>query len=198
MSLSGLFNINKQITFYGAYHSQSVNVLIHLVFVPVLLWTFQVMASQLPVPSFIPPVHLVLNEYLTFDLNWSAIHAGIYLLYYFLLEPTAALLYVPQMTLSLLTATTFSYKPDALTTAALVHLGSWAAQFAGHYLAEGRQPALIDNLIEVSPATLLLLRVSAHALGYKPALRKSIQADTAAEIARVKAAKAGSPAKKEL
>ena len=56
-------------------------------------------------------------------------------------------LYVPQLTLSLLTATAFAYTPDALKYAALIHVGSWIAQFAGHFGAEGRSPALLDNLI---------------------------------------------------
>jgi hypothetical protein len=52
--------------------------------------TFQVLASALPVPSFIPSYHYAINEYLVFDLNISAIHAGTYILYYLTLEPLAA------------------------------------------------------------------------------------------------------------
>lgn len=52
--------------------------------------TFQVLASALPVPELFPSVHLKFNEYLAFDLNWSAVHAALYILYYFALEPTAA------------------------------------------------------------------------------------------------------------
>ena len=52
--------------------------------------TFQVLASALPVPELFPAIHLRFNEYLAFDLNWSAVHAVVYILYYFVLEPTAA------------------------------------------------------------------------------------------------------------
>lgn len=48
------------------------------------------LASALPVPELLPSVHVRFNEYLAFDLNWSAIHAALYILYYFVLEPTAA------------------------------------------------------------------------------------------------------------
>ena len=48
------------------------------------------LASRLPVPSFFPEVHAVINDYLAFDLNWSALWAIFTLLYYYVLEPTAA------------------------------------------------------------------------------------------------------------
>lgn len=60
---------------------------------------------------------------------------------------TSQLLYVPQLALSLLTATAFAYTPDPLKYAGLIHFGSWIAQFAGHFGAEGRSPALLDNLL---------------------------------------------------
>lgn len=100
--------MDLQLTFYGAYHSNRVNVAIHIIFVPVLLWyaagaapcmegtnyllcrTFQVMATRIPLPSAVPTVHHVFNDYLVFDLNVPAIHAALYFLYYLALEPVAA------------------------------------------------------------------------------------------------------------
>lgn len=125
--------------------------------------TFQVLATELPVPSFVPRVHYQINDYFVFDLNISAIHAAIYILYYFALEPIAAvsyeriwcsiphgltqLLYLPQLVLMLLTATAFSKYPGHITRAAILHVVSWIAQFLGHGLAEKRAPALLDNLL---------------------------------------------------
>lgn len=60
--------------------------LIHIV----LDRTFQVLASQIPVPSLVPAVRYTLSDYLRFDLNWAAIHAGLYFAYYLVLEPVAA------------------------------------------------------------------------------------------------------------
>lgn len=51
------------------------------------------------------------------------------------------------MILTILTAASFAHKPDAFNTALLIHVSSWIAQFAGHFLAEGRSPALLDNLV---------------------------------------------------
>jgi hypothetical protein len=48
------------------------------------------MASEIPVPSFVPAIHYSFSDYFAFDLNYSAIHAALYLAYYFALEPVAA------------------------------------------------------------------------------------------------------------
>jgi uncharacterized membrane protein YGL010W len=51
------------------------------------------------------------------------------------------------MAVSLLTATSLAHKPNHMSVALPVHIASWVAQFLGHGLAEGRAPALLDNLI---------------------------------------------------
>ncbi|TFY69485.1 hypothetical protein EVJ58_g401 [Rhodofomes roseus] len=189
MAPSNMFNLKKQLTFYGAYHANPVNITIHEVCVPILLWTFQVLASALPVPDFFPPVHLSFNEYLAFDLNWSAVHAALYIVYYFMLEPTAAALYVPQMALSLLTATAFAHTHDALKYAALLHVGSWIAQFVGHFGPEGRAPALLDNLIGAVVLAPFFVHLEVlFALGYKPQLHNELKKSIDLEIEKVKKA----------
>lgn len=57
------------------------------------------------------------------------------------------LLYTPQMILMVLSATSFSGRPGYINTAVAVHACSWIAQFIGHGFAEGRAPALLDNLV---------------------------------------------------
>jgi uncharacterized membrane protein YGL010W len=104
---------------------------------------------------------------MVFDANYASLIGFVYLAYYYLLEPAAAvsphhilsqrpkmsqypnyqLLYTPQMVATVLTATAFSYKPECTTQAALLHVFCWVAQFIGHGVAEGRAPALLDNLI---------------------------------------------------
>lgn len=51
------------------------------------------------------------------------------------------------MILSLLSATAHSYRPDGIRDAIIVQVVSWIAQFLGHGLAEGRAPALLDNIV---------------------------------------------------
>jgi len=147
------------------------------------------MASTIPMPSFIPEYHYTINAYLSADLNVSAIHAAIYMMYYLVLEPVAAILYAPQLALSVLTATAFSKSPDHVTQAALMHVGSWIAQFAGHGLAEKRAPALLDNLIgAVVLAPFFVHLEILFSLGYRPEMHKRLKNEVGKEIARIKKA----------
>lgn len=61
-----------------------------MVFVPLILWTAQVLLKDVPLPSFIPHIQHVFNQYLIFDLNFPTITMAAYLAYYFILEPVAA------------------------------------------------------------------------------------------------------------
>jgi len=102
-----------------------------------------------------------------------------------MLEPSAALLYTPQAILSILTANAFAQRPDHLSTALIVHIACWVAQFIGHGFAEGRSPALLDNLV----GALVLAPFFVHMeilfkLGYKPATYRQLQNDVGVEIAK--------------
>jgi len=41
-------------------------------------------------PSFIPAYHYVINDYMVFDTNYASLMGVVYLAYYYLLEPVAA------------------------------------------------------------------------------------------------------------
>ncbi|KAI9001292.1 DUF962-domain-containing protein [Trametes punicea] len=159
-----------------------------MIFVPTILWTALVMGSRVPVPSFFPDVHFVINKYLAFDFNWSAIWAIANLAYYYVLEPTAALLYAPEMVGICLTAAAYSRQPGSIKFATILHVVSWILQFLGHSVAEGRAPALLDDLL----GALVLAPFFVHLeilfkLGYKPALRDSIHQGVKEERAKIKA-----------
>ncbi|CDO74546.1 hypothetical protein BN946_scf184632.g3 [Trametes cinnabarina] len=197
MARSDLFDVKKQLTFYGAYHNHPVNIAIHTVFVPAILWSSLVMSSRLPVPSFFPDIHVVFNKYFAFDFDWPALWVIANLAYYYMLEPTAALLYAPEMILIGLSAAAFSRQPDGFKTALAVHVASWLFQFLGHGVAEHRSPALLDNIL----GALVLAPFFVHLeilflLGYKPALRDSINQSIEAELVKIKAAEAASKQKK--
>ncbi|KAK7060263.1 hypothetical protein VNI00_001028 [Paramarasmius palmivorus] len=184
---ASIFDVNTQLTFYGAYHSNRINVIIHIICVPLILWSAQVMLCDAPTPEFLPKIHYDFNEYLAFDLNIPAIFSAAYIAYYFMLEPFAALLYVPQLTISLLTATALSARPDHITIGAAVHGVSWIAQFIGHGFAEKRAPALLDNLLgAVVLAPFFVHLEILFALGYRPEMHKRIKNDIGKEITRIK------------
>ncbi|KZP24617.1 DUF962-domain-containing protein [Athelia psychrophila] len=202
--MSSLFDIRKQFTFYGAYHTNPVNVAIHIVCVPLIIWSLQVFSTSWPMPSFLPVIHHEFNDYLVFDLKFPTLMASSYLLYYLALEPIAALIYAPQLTLSLLTATAYYYHgSNAMAVAGGVHALSWIAQFIGHGVAEKRAPALLDNVVGavVLAPFFVHLEVLFH-LGYRPALHKEVQNDIGKEVTRIRKIegdkKRAAKAKKEL
>ncbi|KAH9482429.1 2-hydroxy-palmitic acid dioxygenase mpo1 [Psilocybe cubensis] len=189
MPLSDIINVEKQLAFYGAYHSNKINVLIHVVCVPLIVWSFQALVAPLPVPSFFPAYHHVVNNYMVFDVNYATVMGVVYLAYYFMLEPIAALLYTPMMTVTVLTATAFSQRPGFTSQAIAVHAFSWIAQFAGHGFAEGRAPALLDNLLGavVLAPFFVHLEVLFH-LGYRPTMQKRINNAIGVEITKIRKA----------
>ncbi|KAJ7047656.1 hypothetical protein C8F04DRAFT_1286241 [Mycena alexandri] len=188
--MSTLFDVQTQLTFYGAYHSNRINILIHIICVPLLIWYRILMASEIPVPAIVPAIHHSFSKHLVFELNFPAIQTALYLAYYFALEPFAALLYTPQMVLSLLTATAYSRSSAHITQAMILHGVSWIAQFLGHGLAEKRAPALLDNLLgAVVLAPFFVHLEILFALGYRPEMHKQLNNEIGKEITKIRKAK---------
>jgi hypothetical protein len=79
-----------------------VNVAIHIICVPLIVWSFQVLIADLGLPSYFPSYYHKFNDYLVFNTNPPLIFATVYLVYYFLLEPVAT---VPILQSALLTLT---------------------------------------------------------------------------------------------
>lgn len=189
--MSSLFDVRKQLAFYGAYHSHPVNVLIHIFGVPAILWSAFVLSTQLPPPAFLPPIKYVFAEHLVFEANAPALTAAFYIVYYFILDPVAAFLYTPQLVLMLLTATAYAQRPDGIRNAIIVHAVSWIAQFIGHGLAEGRAPALLDNILGAFVLAPFFVHLELlFKIGYRPELQKQLKNDVGIEIARIRREKA--------
>ncbi|KAE9405985.1 DUF962-domain-containing protein [Gymnopus androsaceus JB14] len=185
--MPGIFDVHSQLTFYGAYHSNSINVAIHCICVPLIMWSAQVLLASAPHPSFLPEYRYEINDYLILDLNYSTLLVAVYEAYYLMLEPVAALLYAPQFTLSVLTANAFAQRPDHLTVAIVMHTLSWIAQFIGHGVAEKRAPALFDNLVGAIVLAPFFVHLEClFALGYRPDMYKRLNNDVGKEIARIK------------
>ncbi|KAH8102799.1 DUF962-domain-containing protein [Phellopilus nigrolimitatus] len=159
---SNLLNVEKQLVFYGAYHTNKVNIRIHMLCVPY------------------------------FDmLNWATVQAAVYLGYFFLLLPTGALLYTPQMIASLLSATVVARDFKNVQYAFVLHVASWLAQFYGHGVHEHRAPALLDNLIgAVVLAPFFVHLELLFEFGYFSTLYKAMKNDIGVEVAKIRRANA--------
>ncbi|KAH8106281.1 hypothetical protein BXZ70DRAFT_918993 [Cristinia sonorae] len=184
-----LFNVRKQLTFYGAYHSNPINVFIHVICVPIIQWSAWSMVSNVSTRGLLPTVHYDINRYLVFDLNFSTVHALISIIFYLLLEPTAAFLYAPQGAFMLLSATAVAQNfPELFKYVLGAHIVSWILQFIGHGAAEKRAPALFDNLLQalfLAPF-FVHLEILFHFFNYNQQLQQHLKNDVGVEIARIR------------
>lgn len=52
--------------------------------------SFQVLLCDLPRPTFLPQVHYRFNDYLEFDVTYGTLQGLLWLAYYYILDPLAA------------------------------------------------------------------------------------------------------------
>ncbi|KNC53581.1 uncharacterized protein AMSG_01291 [Thecamonas trahens ATCC 50062] len=167
--------LEKNFAFYASYHSDTINVAVHIICVWPLLWTGQAMLALLALPgpvaeavdSALPPA---VAPYA--GANWALVGTLVYVLYYIVLDHkagflAAALVVAGNAAANHLVAT---YPGElVLKAAAGIHIGCWVAQIAAHKIFEGRAPALLDNLAQafLMAPYFVMLEIIMH-LGYEP------------------------------
>jgi 2-hydroxy fatty acid dioxygenase len=125
-----------------------VNIAIHIVFVPLIY------ATSIILSGLIPPIPIASNLP---QIRISDLGVAVYAIGYFLLEPIAGTLMLPFLLgcgyYARVLPVQFPREVIAkFATAA--NISSWIAQFIGHGFAEGRAPALFDNLFQVHSSFL--------------------------------------------
>ncbi|KAG8872929.1 hypothetical protein FRB97_007157 [Tulasnella sp. 331] len=184
MPAKDALDVEKQLIFYGAYHSNPYNVAIHILCVPLLVWSALVFLAATSVPQAFPILTYSFNPCFALEFNWALLFASTYNIYYIVLEPVAGLLYVPQMTALLLSATAFARRSDAIKVAAYTHLFSCAMQFVGHGIAEKRAPALSDNVLGAAVLAPFFVHLEIlFSLGYNKPLHRTVVKGSKVEIA---------------
>ena len=152
-------NLVPAFAFYAAYHDNIVNQVIHIICVPLILITALVFLSYADMSGVVPDaVAKAVARGTGEPLNAALVVAAAYMLYYLYLTPSA--LGCIALGMVGLCFTTAVYAKGHLGAAAwqpalAVHVVAWIAQFYGHGVHEGRSPALLDNLFQVSPAAAL-------------------------------------------
>ncbi|WFD33342.1 RING-type E3 ubiquitin transferase [Malassezia cuniculi] len=173
------FSLRQQLAFYGAYHTNKVNVGIHIVCVPII-WTLSyepLRNAALELTSF-----LTKSGYapLIPHFNLASLAALLYWVYYAILDVPAAVLISPFWVIYYILAWHLIQDLDNGAAVALgLHVFSWIAQFYGHGVHEGRAPALLDNLLGavVLAPLFVFLEVLFH-FGYAPELQRTLKNDT--------------------
>ncbi|CAB4281027.1 unnamed protein product [Prunus armeniaca] len=186
MGRTGLFDLERHFAFYGAYHSNPVNILIHTVFVWPILFTSLVLLYFTP-SLYTFPAGLSHGFLLNFGFVFTVIYAlfmsawirklGLWLLcsvFSVGLEPVCLLVALDflwhgsiKMALGWLS---FLSNLRNHTVVLAAQLFCWTGQFIGHGVFEKRAPALLDNLVQafLMAPFFVLLEVLQTAFGYEP------------------------------
>ncbi|KAF2021393.1 DUF962-domain-containing protein [Aaosphaeria arxii CBS 175.79] len=188
-----VFDLKKNLVFYGAYHREPTNVKIHMTFVPILLATGFFFGTN--TPSLNAP--RALSSLLTrtsLPLNLCTIAATTYATTYTLLSPNIAGFTVSPLILltaslaNRLSASPSFSKAKLNSIAVAIHVGSWIAQFVGHGKFEGRKPALLDNLVQaLLLAPLFVWYEILFKLGFYKGLKKEVEEGIEAEVKKIEA-----------
>eukprot|EP01135_Chromosphaera_perkinsii_P003151 Nk52_evm40s236 gene=Nk52_evmTU40s236 len=186
----GVFNLEEQIGFYAQYHHDRINQLIHIVFVPTILWTVLVWASFTgPIGGVDLETYGIPKEMLTLD--GSLCIALVYAVFYLILEPVAGFLYSFFLFGLLLAVKSFvaAFPEEAIKYTIGIHIFSWIIQFIGHGVFEKRAPALLDSLVQaLLLAPLFVWLEVLFMFGYRPALANRIDKNAARAIHEYKKA----------
>ncbi|KAJ0393456.1 hypothetical protein P43SY_002930 [Pythium insidiosum] len=180
--LSDRFDLEKQVVFYMSYHYNKVNQWIHFACIWPILISAIVMAAEtkpyMETPALLRDVP-VIGDYLV--LNFAAVAAVVYMVWYILLDVWAGLLGASLVFASYVYGNYLSQNAPALYGVAAwqlalpVHVLAWILQFIGHGVFERRKPALLDSLDQaVITAPMFVLLEVLFSLGYRQALFKRI------------------------
>ncbi|RYR09121.1 hypothetical protein Ahy_A05g024440 [Arachis hypogaea] len=187
MGKIGLFNLEDQFAFYGAYHNNPVNIAIHEFFVWPIFFTALVILYFIPPFFNLPNLEFSLwQSHVVLVWNVGFIVALIYAAYYVILDPKAGSLGALLCALCWVVSS-FVARPLGFSLAWKVVLVAqvvcWTAQFIGH---GKRAPALFDNLAQalVMAPFFVLLEALQTLFGYEPypGFQASVQAKIEANI----------------
>ncbi|KAK1757691.1 hypothetical protein QBC47DRAFT_376748 [Echria macrotheca] len=188
-------DLEKHLTFYGAYHHNTVNVVIHMMCVPLILFSaFEIASTSGPLftlPSWLQIPYL--------DPNLGTFAALLYGALYVLLEPVAGTALALICLGATATANYLRIHSSAPVTQISIgiHVVSWLLQFIGHGKFEGRAPALLDNLFQaIFLAPLFVWLEFLFMIGYRAELKKRVDKAVEVEIAKFRARKAKQQADK--
>ncbi|KAK9696065.1 hypothetical protein K7432_012659 [Basidiobolus ranarum] len=161
-------NFENQFTFYGQYHSNKINILCHVICVPLIYWSALVFVMNIGV---VTSTEILGNVYV------PALVSLAYSLFYIYLEPVAGLLYAPILGGMAYHATHFFLThTQANKTAIFIHVFAWICQFYTHAFHEKRAPALLDNIAQALLfAPFFVFFEIIFQLGYRPSFKRRLQ-----------------------
>ncbi|KAK4779925.1 hypothetical protein SAY87_016031 [Trapa incisa] len=174
MARTGLLDLEKHFAFYGAYHSNPINVLIHMLLVwPIVFTTLLILYFTPSLFGFHPVEFSLFGSHVILLLNVGFLLTVIYAIFYVCFDvkagTLAALLCVACWIGSSFVANRLGF---SLTwkVVLIAQVLCWTGQFIGHGVFERRAPALLDNLAQafLMAPFFVLLEALHKFLGYEP------------------------------
>lgn len=133
---------NDSFAFYSAYHKNNTNKIIHIITIPIIIYTIFIWAAYLSIYQ----LNNINNE------SYIYINAGLiimisYFTIYALMDGLWSLPYFIYIFMLYIFATYSTYHiPYMGLWAIIIHIFAWILQFIGHGVFEGRKPALCDSV----------------------------------------------------
>lgn len=158
-------NIEDALGFYGVYHREPMNQLIHFFGVPGIIWSAMIFYAHLPLP-IIGTYSISMPGAPSHRISWATVTFLFYLVFYIYIDPFGGILFSPVLYVMYATAVNWTQQDQdrqikktssrqvrwfgtgrTLKFAALIHFLSWYVQIhPGHGIIEGAKPALLDSL----------------------------------------------------
>ncbi|MDE1180243.1 Mpo1-like protein [Paraburkholderia sp.] len=160
--------LTDHLTQYAAYHRDSRNIATHFVGIPMIVLALAVLLSR-PSIALGASALMVSPAWLLF---------GAATVYYIALDVPLGLM----MAVVSAVCVGFGEWLAAQGTLAWAATGiglfvtGWAFQFVGHVAYEHRKPAFVDDVIGLAIGPLFVLAEALFGIGWRPALRESIDA----------------------
>jgi uncharacterized membrane protein YGL010W len=161
-------NLTEQLTQYAAYHRDVRNIATHFVGIPLIVLALAVLLARPALTTGVLP----------WALSPAWLLFGGATVYYLVLDVPLGLM------MAVISAACVALGMWLAAQSTAVWLGSgialfvvgWVFQFVGHAAYEHRKPAFVDDLTGLIVGPLFVLAEALFGLGWRPALRKAIEA----------------------
>ena len=152
-------DITDLLAFYGVYHRNPTNQLIHFFGVPGILWTILIFLVHLKVPMVETPSFVKQILPVGHQITYGLLLTLFYLFFYLTIDPFGGILYAPVLYVMYMSAVYLTdqdqQKVDGkkwsgtgklLLFTLVVHFFCWWIQIAVGHVIEGAQPASLQSL----------------------------------------------------
>lgn len=154
------FNLEESFVFYGAYHNERRNQLVHIMFVPIIFTTALAFVSKWKIQSS--------------SLNVSHIAASFYGLTFVCMDPIAGILYLPCIAGMRHIGAIAANK--CLAACGALHVVGWVSQILAHRIFEGEQPAFMEDPFQALHSAVFFVWLEVlFKLGYRRNQHKKLQ-----------------------